>query len=279
MARGPWIENRVIQQNKQPTFLQVVDDVVISSGYGTATITFISKIDFLWTAAVVQSTGAFRERMQATWEGAYLDNDKIRSALFWGTVNQPMLIPPKFIPANQALTIEVEDLSNAANTIRFGLVGRFADESDKADYGKDRGLMRFTTAAGSTTAGGLAIPANEIGQVSIRTEDTNHFRACMVTGSYTSASLLGYYQYKDPRVAERIYSSNKRARPELWIGSNVQPGILPSPQIFQAGGSVDLDFQDKSGSTNRVHLHFLGERIPRSALAAELAAQGQRVCA
>lgn len=282
----PWLEDGRILQGSfdMPAYIQNVDDIVLtaSAGAGQAgprsVVTFVTTVPFLWTHSMAYRLGRFRERINAQWESNYLDINTVLDQLFWGSAQNPTYHAPKFIPANQTISFEVEDLSGFANLVSFAL-GGFIVPDNRLDemqqrYGKGKGLMRLSNAqtplAGTSVATGITIPANGTANFSLPTETAYHFRHDATCSEQTSISWQGYYEYKDARLGYRYANTNKKAYSYLWTGrsaglnadgsGSAVPYLLPSPELVQNENAITFNLADVSGSTNYLDFCLIGAR-------------------
>ena len=248
------------QIDDSPVFCQTVDDQTVSAS-GALNASFTSQWDdFLWLGSVAQSTGSFSTRINAQYDGGYLDNDKVRSDCFWGTAQYPFWHAPKFVPQGAQITFEITDRSAAQNKVRLGLLGIKARPGDKEKWGRGRGLFLL-----ATPSAGLAITGNLTLYSSIVTETSYDLRVGAITAAQTSSSWLGKYSYKDPRISNKIPSSQNRMHSTFWTGSNTLPFRPRGMPRVQAGSSLELDLQDESGSTNTVYIVYVCDRLPPGA--------------
>ncbi len=97
-------------------------DVVLTAGQflRDQSISTTNDADFIWRALVIgYSTGAFNVRF-ADSQGFYLSNGMIVSANISGDAASPYPIFPEIIiPAGGRIGIDIQDTSNAGNTIEI----------------------------------------------------------------------------------------------------------------------------------------------------------------
>lgn len=281
----PWLESARILQGSfdLPSYVHNVDNVVLaaSAGAGKAgakqVITFITKVPFLWTHSMAHRTGRFRERINASWESNYLDVNTVLDQLFWGSGSLPTWHAPKFIPANQTISFELEDMSGSGNTVSLALGGMIVPdhllEEMAARYGKGKGLFRLSnpqTPDAGAVQRGITIGASTTANYSLATETAYHFRHDATCAVATSDAWEGYYEYKDSRMNYRYANANKRMRSYLWTGKAsglsqdatgpATPYLLASPEVVQGGNAITFNLADLSTSTNYLDLCLIGAR-------------------
>jgi hypothetical protein len=274
MAEWP-IANRIEQVNGDSGFIQTVDEVTVGA-YASQEVQFRAReTDFLWTAAVAVATGTFRVRIFSETDAKFLDNNPIRSELFWGTAQLPNRHAPKFIPLNGQMNFTIQDTSNASNTIALYLVGMRARTCggkscandrcpcDRGRWGTNRGLYILGTPVNQTdpTQDGITVGANAPMSSSLKIEDALHFRASQINASATSASWRGRMKRMDPRDERTAWISNAQMRSAAWTGVSTAPFRPTSPILMHKGSDVEFDLTDLSGATNYVRFALVGERL------------------
>jgi hypothetical protein len=271
------IANRIEQINAESGFIQSVDEITLTANTAGSPVAYRAReTDFLWTAAVAVSTGTFRLRIFAEYEGEYLDNGPVRSENFWGTAQLPNRHPPKFIPLNGQLTFEFFDTSGDGNTVALYLWGMRAkvcktrpeacvgrDCCDRGRWGKGRGLFILAPPVNATTPAqdGFTVPANGPFSGSVHVQDAYHLRVAQINASATSALWRGNLYRIDPRDERNAYISNAQMRSAGWTGTSTAPGRPPSSLVLHKGSDVNYEFTDLSGATNYIRPTLVCERL------------------
>ena len=262
------VANHIVQINDESGFVQVVDETTLTAlQQGVETSYRIRETDFLWTAAVAVSTGTFRCRVFSATESRYLDTNPVRSENFWGTAQEPMRHPPKFLPLNGELTFKFDDTSGAGNVVALYLWGKRANtcgretcardcRCDRARWGQGRGLFVM-----HTPGAGVVIPASSGTSSVLKVPDYYHVRATIQNGFGTSDSFKWQLSRMDPRDERRASPSNAQQRRLASLGTATKPARLPSPIILHKGSQAELDWSDQSGSANTAHLALIGETL------------------
>jgi hypothetical protein len=241
-----------------PPFFQQLPDQVLTGNQAVNT-TFVSRGgDFLLTGLVAQSTGTFLSRLNATWEGNYLDNGKCRSANLWGTAQYPTWIRPKFIPANSTLAFELTDVSGSGNTIRITLLGRSATADDKKRWGRGRGFFVMNS---DPVDAGIVLTANQSLIQSIQVEDAFNFRCDAAVHIATSTNYFANLLYRDVRNQMTIRLANDKVIAANLFGVQNLPFVFQSPPVFYKQSTLGFDVQDNSGSPNTLRPMLVGERL------------------
>ncbi len=247
-----------------PAFSQAIPDQAVAANT-TLTAPFVTRGgDFLLLGLVAQATSAsWKSRINATWEGNYLDTGPIRASLLWGSAATPTWIRPKFIPANSTISFELTDFSGSTNTIKILLIGCSVPpqlkEKWKRRYGKGRGFMCYTLDSSDTGA----VIANGNGEIysSLTIEDAFNFRCDVANSQQTSTNFMANIQFRDPRMDAIQWLANDKTHHDNVFGNQANPGTFLCPPAMRRSSAVTFDFLDKSGSANTIRPVLIGERV------------------
>ena len=95
-----------------------------SGGTATTTISVTREADFYLTKIVRVATGPFAFLVRDSSNDRQWSNIATHSDLAAGTAQLPLILPkPRFIARASTITIELTDLSLAANEVRLGFIG------------------------------------------------------------------------------------------------------------------------------------------------------------
>ena len=93
-------------------------------GTATTTISITREADFYLTKIVRVATGVFSFLLRDSSNDRQWSNVSVHSDIGAGTAQLPLILPkPRFIARASTITLDLTDLSLAANTIRLGLIG------------------------------------------------------------------------------------------------------------------------------------------------------------
>lgn len=250
-------------REKTPAWIQTVPDQVVTAN-GTLVAPFTTRGgDFLLLGLVAQATStSFKSRINAVWEGNYLDTGPIRSTLLWGSAGTPTWVRPKFIPANSTISFELTDFSGAPNTIRLQLLGCTVPQQLREKwarrYGKGRGFMAYTLDSSDT---GAIVPASGELYTAFTVEDAYNFRCDVANSVQTSTNFLANIQYRDPRMNNVVWLSNDKIHHDNVFGAQSAPGTFLVAPVMKRSSSVTFDLLDKSGAQNTIRPVLIGERV------------------
>lgn len=266
--------NTLSQVNRGMPFCQSVDPIVIPSWSGTPpTITasyLINGGDFLWVGAAAESTLPFTCRIQNNAEGGlYLDNQPIRSTLFWGSSSTPghvVEIPPKWFKDNSQLNFTLGGIgsSGAANTVRLYMWGYRAACGDELIWGKERGL--FILGSPDNNGSGFFLPASSVAALTFTSPQGFHFRSVIHQAETNSGSTSwrGALTYRDVRVGNNtpLNKPGYRVGAAAFTGTAINPFLWPSTPVINQDSALNYDLQDYSASNQDVFVCHIGQRIP-----------------
>ena len=99
------------------------------------TTSILTTADFVWRGLLFSSTGTFSVRFQDG-QQYYLSNDFIFSSNLPNTAGDPFpFFPQVFYPAGGKIVLDIQDTSNAGNTIQISFMG-----ASRYVVSKERGL-------------------------------------------------------------------------------------------------------------------------------------------
>lgn len=97
---------------------------LIANGTATTTIATTREADFYLAKLVRVSTGTFSFMVRDSSNDRQWSNVQLHSDIGAGTAQLPLILPkPRFVARSSTLTIDITDLSGAANTVRLGFIG------------------------------------------------------------------------------------------------------------------------------------------------------------
>lgn len=106
-------------------FIYATQPIMLASGgTATTTISVTREADFYLTKIVRVATAPFAFLIRDSSNDRQWSNIAIHSDIGSGTAQLPLILPkPRFIARASTITIELTDLSLAANEVRLGLIG------------------------------------------------------------------------------------------------------------------------------------------------------------
>jgi hypothetical protein len=106
-------------------FIYATQAILLSAGgTATTTISITREADFYLTKLVRVATAPFAFLIRDSSNDRQWSNIPTHSDIAAGTAQLPLILPkPRFIARASTITIELTDLSLAANEIRLGLIG------------------------------------------------------------------------------------------------------------------------------------------------------------
>jgi hypothetical protein len=275
------VANEIIQTNGESGFVQVVDEITLTANQLNAPVNFrVRESDFVWTAAVAVSTGTFRTAIQLSSEGErYITGlYPCRSNLFWGTAQNPLRHPPKFLPLNAEIQFFVDDTSGNPNTVALYLVGKRAETCggagikakcqnkkcpcDRGRWGQGRGLYIL-----STPQAGVSVPGGAGTTGIMKVPDAYHRRVSKTNAEATNAgapTLLwkGLPGRIDPRDERRANVASAPMRGPAWTGIATAPARWPSPLLLHKASQLETDYTDLVGTgTTTIHVCHIAESL------------------
>jgi hypothetical protein len=251
------VANRVLQVNRGIGYCQQVDSISLTANQtNSVTPYYIKCADFLWCATVIQSTGSFRMKIKATWEGQEISNGYIQSSLFKATGADMLHHAPKACPANRTLEFTLDDLSAAPNTVDISLWGFDAVPDDFKQYGPGRGLFIYVT----DPINHIVLVQNQSSVFGIQIQDDSHFRCTAIIGSGQQATTKGVPTFKDPRSLSAVSLAQNLIPLNSWVGTAAKPFYMPGTFIAQKSTTIGHTLLD-TGAAPTVDLLYLGERL------------------
>lgn len=106
-------------------FIYATQPIMLASGgTATTTISVTREADFYLTKIVRVATAPFAFLIRDSSNDRQWSNIAVHSDIGSGTAQLPLILPkPRFIARASTITIELTDLSLAANEVRLGLIG------------------------------------------------------------------------------------------------------------------------------------------------------------
>lgn len=106
-------------------FIYATQPIMLAAGgTATTTISITREADFYLTKLVRVATAPFAFLLRDSSNDRQWSNIPVHSDIGAGTAQLPLILPkPRFIARASTVTIELTDLSLAANEVRLGLIG------------------------------------------------------------------------------------------------------------------------------------------------------------
>ncbi len=106
-------------------FIYATQPIMLAAGgTATTTISITREADFYLTKLVRVATAPFALLMRDSSNDRQWANIAVHSDIGAGTAQLPLILPkPRFIARASTITIELTDLSLAANEVRLGMIG------------------------------------------------------------------------------------------------------------------------------------------------------------
>lgn len=230
------------------------------------TVTKIIQPDswFVCEKFVGNATGRYQVQIFDE-QGAALMNIPIYDVNIVGTAQYPYVLPdPIVFPPTSNLTFQFQDLSGAANTVEFAMVGYKDfdlsqypfDASIRPPYRREEFDPRFFMYAVNKSVGANA---SVTGVISVNFGGT--FVGRQVMGISNIAATAGAYQVQITKGGANLQTSDALTNQQNAVGTAQLPFGWRQPIVVGNNSVVNVGLKDTSGSTNPIQVVIAGSRM------------------